>query len=470
MPTIGQTLYISLISFLNFILLVAPTHTIQPQSVFPTLRQQEISVIGNRAGVLAMGNTVALIVFSSRNNALLYVTDWSHGTFLLLHRWLGYWAIFHSALHSVMLWVFYDFFGDYKTESATLYWKWGIVSTVAVCVLWPASLLVVRQRFYEAFLAIHQVFALVFLIGYYYHIWYRFEYNWGYEIWMFIACGIWSLDRLIRLARIAFQGRKTAVISNIEGSDGEYMRIEVHDASVQDIVYICFPTLSWKFWETHPFSVLSSTAYEERRVESDDQQMPHAQVTLEKEPIHDIRSPDPISPVKVKRATFLVRVRSGFSRKLSDRVKAANGRVSMPILLEGSYKSSTYSQLSQCKSLLCIAGGAGITTVLPILQASQSRPARLFWGLRNDSLRDGMSSLLDALPENVDVTTKVGERLDIAAIVEEELKVQTDVKGLVGVVVSGPPGMADDVRMAVAAIGRSQARQQFVFIDEGFSW
>ncbi|KAF7557228.1 hypothetical protein G7Z17_g761 [Cylindrodendrum hubeiense] len=221
-PTRGQFLYIALISFLNVVFLVAPYYTIQPQSNFASLHEQEVSLIGNRAGVLALGNMVALFVFSSRNNVLLYLTDWSHGTFLLLHRWLGYWTILLTVLHSVMLLAYYMLFGDYSSEFKELYWSWGIVGTVAVVAIWPASVLVVRQKAYELFLVTHQVLALLFLIGFYYHIWYCFTYNWGYEIWMFIASGIWALERLVRIIRIFSKGLNTAVISAVEGSQGDY--------------------------------------------------------------------------------------------------------------------------------------------------------------------------------------------------------------------------------------------------------
>lgn len=70
-PTRCQSLYIAIISFLNFVFLLAPYHMIQPQSSFASREEQEHSVIGNRAGVMALGNMVVLFVFSARNNVLL---------------------------------------------------------------------------------------------------------------------------------------------------------------------------------------------------------------------------------------------------------------------------------------------------------------------------------------------------------------------------------------------------------------
>jgi len=70
-PTRGQSLYVFVISFPNITLLLAPYHMIQPQSNFASREEQEHSTIGNRAGVMALGNMVVLFVFSARNNVLL---------------------------------------------------------------------------------------------------------------------------------------------------------------------------------------------------------------------------------------------------------------------------------------------------------------------------------------------------------------------------------------------------------------
>lgn len=211
--TRGQSLYIFTISFLNIIFLLAPYCMIQPQSNFASREKQEHSIIGNRAGVMALGNMVVLFVFSARNNLLLWVTDWSHSTHVLLHRWLGYWTIIHTVVHSIMLLEYYKKYGDYDMEQAKLYWIWGIVGTVAVAAIWPASLLIIRQKSYEVFLTLHHVFVIIFLVGFYYHIWYCYTYNWGYEIWAFISIAIWAIDRLWRLIRKFLNGVRTAVVT-----------------------------------------------------------------------------------------------------------------------------------------------------------------------------------------------------------------------------------------------------------------
>ena len=64
----------------------------------------------------------------------------------------------------------------------------------------------------------------------------------------------------------------------------------------------------------------------------------------------------------------------------------------------------------------------------------------------------------------VEVLTRVGERFDLGGLVEEA----SAVEGSLAVVVSGPPGMADEVRLAVTKVaGRGR---EVVFVEESYSW
>ncbi|TLD23721.1 hypothetical protein PspLS_06922 [Pyricularia sp. CBS 133598] len=495
-PTRGQVLYIGLISVLNFVLLVTPYYYVYPNSTYPIRRNQDLATIGNRAGSMAMGNAAALFLFSARNNVLLWLTDWSHGTFLLLHRWLGIWTILLTVVHSCLLLATYVEYGHYAMELARLYWHWGIVGTVAAVALWPTSVLALRRAAYELFLPLHQFLAILFLVGYYYHIWYLYQYQWGYEIWVWIAVGFWALDRVLRLVRMAVKGRRTAQISAVEGSDGEYLRIDVDGVRSGGVVYLCFPTLRWMFWENHPFSVVSSEATDVAVTEEPEApetttspSLEKADSQTEKSPTGVVSIPSPTSPPQNRlvastsrksshpRTTIIVRTRSGVTARLAARLAAstAGTPLRLPVLIEGSYRysGSAERRLGGCASVLCVAGGVGVTAVLPLLlrstfSASSSRPrSRLVWGVRDGSLPAALAPELAALQNaGVEVETTVGKRVDVAAVLEHEVLAGG---GLLGVVVCGPPGMADEVRAKVAQLGRS-GRRAVVFVDEAFSW
>jgi predicted ferric reductase len=432
---------------------------------------------------MAMGNVVALMLFSGRNNPLLYVTDWSYATYLLMHRWLGYWAVAHTIIHSCMLWGYYIRAGTYAAEVARAYWTWGIVGTVGVCALIPLSMGWMRKRAYEGFVVMHGALTVVFLVGYYYHIWYVYGYNWGYEIWMFAAAGIWALERLMRVIRMGLQGTCTTVVSEVLDTDGEYIRIVIENKDLKrGVAYLCFPTLRWQFWETHPFSVSGA-------VEADSEELEEFEAspagrsgpcdTNEKEATkHTIASTsiDRAETLTRKGSTvFFARARSGITRVLAAKALAAGGRsIRLRVLIDGPYKYSSHndSQIDRCSSILCIAGGVGITACLPFLKKNNAEECKLFWSSRQSGLVAGVAHTLRALPSNVKVEITVGKRLDLDAVLSEEMAEGDGTKrGPLAIVVSGPPGLANDVRFKVTQIGRhSGSNRQYMLVDEAFSW
>jgi hypothetical protein len=479
LPNRGQTLYILLISFLNLTLLIAPYTITQPQASFTSRDNQLLSVVGNRAGTMAMGNVVALILFSSRNSVLLYLTDWSYGTYLLLHRWLGYWTVIHTVIHSCTLWSYYVKAGTYSAELLRQYWIWGIVATVAVCAIVPLSLLQVRQRFYEFFLASHVALSLVFLVAYYYHIWYVYTYNWGYEIWMFVAAGIWALERIVRVGRMVRQGSRTAVVSMIPESDGDYMQIEIEGKVLDSgIAYLCFPTLSWRFWATHPFSVsgcITSMQQElvplSRPSSGDDLH----EKGLATSTIVTTAVSGTAQHFSNSKTSFFVRTRSGITKLLANKAASSETKhARLRILIDGPYSHSghVHTQLVQCSSILCIAGGVGITACLPYITQAGTKDTKLFWSSRKHGLVTALAPTLNAFPPNVKVETLIGQRFDFEAIIFKELvDLDGGEQGPLGIVVSGPPGLADDVRATLTRIARDCAHSRaYALVDEAFSW
>lgn len=470
-PTRGQTLYISLVSILNIIFLLAPYVHHHPQSTFGSLAEQSLSIIGNRAGVMAMGNVVGVFLFSARNNVLFWITDWSHGTYLLLHRWLGYWAVFHTALHSIMLLEYYRRYGDYAAELAREYWVWGIVGTVAICAMVPTSFLAVRQKAYEVFLGAHVVLAVLFVVGYYYHIWFCYGYSWGYEIWGFVAAGIWATERLVRVVRMAWQGHRTATVTFVHDTEEEYLAIDVEGKPLKDgVAYLSFPTLDWRVWESHPFSVAfgrSSTAG------SDNNEPPTLAVTAGNDNKEFVVEPVAASTPRKPTTAFLARVRTGFTQRLSKKVAAAGGSLHLAVLVDGTYYHSgaATAELFRCTNIVYVAGGVGITALLPYLRQI-SKPSRLFWGSRRAGLASAIAPVLEQLPANVQVETSVGQRLALEGILYTALTTKAEADdGPVGIVVCGPAGMADQVRHKVVQLSRCPvATRPYVLVDEAFTW
>jgi hypothetical protein len=75
---------------------------------------------------------------------------------------------------------------------------------------------------------------------------------------------------------------------------------------------------------------------------------------------------------------------------------------------------------------------------------------------------------LEAIGASVETT--IGTRIDVREVVREEVMGRED-KGAVGIIVCGPPSMADDVRRAIGeVVGGGMAKREVLFIDETFSW
>jgi NAD(P)H-flavin reductase len=154
--------------------------------------------------------------------------------------------------------------------------------------------------------------------------------------------------------------------------------------------------------------------------------------------------------------------------KLAARVAA--GTVRIGVIVDGPYQHSgdVATQLKQCSEIVYIAGGVGITALLPYLRRF-TVPSQLFWGTRKPGLVAALESAFATLPASAVVDTAVGQRLDIDGILEKAL-VGKEEKPL-GIVVCGPAGMADHVRHKVVQLTRNgPAARPYVLVDEAFGW
>lgn len=308
---------------------------------------------------------------------------------------------------------------------------------------------------------------------------------------------VWGFDWIIRGIRVARNGVKTAHVTSI--SD-DYLRVDIPNLDAHGHVYLYFPTLNWRLWESHPFSVIGHSSFAGASTSTVRQEAPEQQETGAGQS-KEVASPSSTSVSSGDSAklgprctTLFIRLQTGTTMPLAAKAGLSTG---VPVLIESSYghqsavsshgglptPSSTYP------NLVVIAGGVGITAALPILDNARSLYAsqgskKLFWGVRSGSeaLVSSVQGLVRAsgtavqeiftpLPgmnttqwADVDVSVSVGERLDIRGLLEAELS--KDVGTLV--FVCGPAGLADDVRNTVTALGRHGALVQYA--EEAFAW
>ncbi|KAJ0420230.1 ferric reductase like transmembrane component-domain-containing protein [Aspergillus carlsbadensis] len=486
MPTRGQAFFIAYIVIINIVLCAAGIESARDSTWYKDREREIASYVSNRAGYLSFANIPLLVLYSSRNNVLLWITDWSHGTFLLLHRWIATIAVVQACLHSAIYLQIYDVDGTHTAESKLPYWFWGIIATLAMVLMIPASILPVRQRFYELFLAWHVFFFLLAMIGCILHIWYRYAWQWGYENWIYIALAIWGFDRVFRVLRLARYGARSAEVTVV---DGDYVKIVVRNVKAQGHVYLYFPTLTWRVWENHPFSVLGDTLVCRADVgnlttsnsTSSASSLEDKEGNSLKNPIDTIVAiddskiaPSAPSSTAVSRAdhhchrhdglTMYIRTHDGITSYIP-----RSGTTKLPVYVEtGYYPRSILSvDPAHTSNVLAFAGGVGVTALTSTLLQHRGYH-KLLWASRSEAL---VKSVREALGEDdysrLNAVVFTGRRMHIPSILEDEAARSPGVS--ITVIASGPAEMADEVRREVARVV-TQRGAVMSFAEESFSW
>jgi hypothetical protein len=87
---------------LNIIFTAVNMESRQPNAWYPTVWREIMAYVLFRTGVYAYIMAPLLFLFAGRNNILLWLTNWSHSTFLVLHRWIARIFTLQAILHSVI--------------------------------------------------------------------------------------------------------------------------------------------------------------------------------------------------------------------------------------------------------------------------------------------------------------------------------------------------------------------------------
>lgn len=463
-PTVGQGLYVIMFFILNIVLAAVNYESKQPHAWYATQRKEITAYIFYRTGVLAFVLAPLVILFSSRNNILLWMTNWSHSTFLLLHRWLARIFALQVLLHTLLALPLY-----YPMEAKKEYWIWGAVATVAVMILAVGSGLYVRLFAYEFFLISHILLSIFVLVGCWYHIKLWIGLTWGYETWLYAACAVWFFDRLARLGRVITTGARRAKVTDLGRG---YVRVDVAGirwgSEPGEHVYTYFPTLNpFRPWENHPFSVLQTALLRpscpSSKLDTVSSTTGSGHIDLEK---HNVSVTNAMEKQSANSPsvglTLLIKKSTGMTKYL----KAQNNLL---VFLDGPYPNNPTKEILRYDRLLLIGGGIGITSLLPY--AAHHWNVKLYWSLKENAkcLVEEVEGALSAIPER---EVRIGRRLDVGELLADEVESAGCGGGQkVGVVVSGPGGLCDDVRAGVVAVGKKEkGKMVFVLEVEAYSW
>ena len=461
-PTLGQSGYIAVILILNIVFLTINYKTEYPDEAMQWYRNhyQELMAYWMwRTGALAFCQLPILFLLSSRNNILLWLTNWSHSTYMLLHRWIARLFLLQTLLHSIISLVLYQNDGYYSSTVDTPLWYWGCVGTVAAVIVVLTSLLVIRQRAYELFLLTHIIMAVVCLVGCWYHVWADDEGDFGYETYLYATFAVWGFDRLARIVRMLQVGVKRATVMDIGPNIARVDVPGVRWFAPGQCVYVYFPTLHpLRPWENHPFSVIPTAVLHKRFYR--DEARPNSSPDVEKNQVITVK-PKP----NVQHEVFENSGVTMFIRKKTGMTGSLKTPTTLLTLLEGPYPCNPTKDVLQSDRLLLIGGGIGITGLLAFVRSHPN--VKLFYSVKvaDRCLVDVLANVLDQVHEKEIV---VGQRLDINGVFRLEAALG---HSKIGVVVCGPAGMCDDVRAVVARVGRETAGKcSFELEVDAFAW
>ena len=155
--------------------------------------------------------------------------------------------------------------------------------------------------------------------------------------------------------------------------------------------------------------------------------------------------------------TFFVKKGAGFTKKLQ-------AHTNLLTLVEGPYPNNSTAQVLRCDRLLLIAGGIGITAIVPFVANHWN--VKLSWSVSDkaECLVNELAGVLDCVEEK---DVREGSRLEITSLLAREAAAGWQ---MIGVVISGPPSFCDDAKAAVIAQARVSKATQFELEVEAYSW
>ena len=246
-PTRAETLILLAFTVLTAHFSIAKISAVDGDPIYPMKKQALFRYYGVRLGILASYLAPLSILFAGRNNVLQWFTRWEYSTFVMFHRWISrilvLLILIHSFAYGALLYL-------KRRHALENYVYWGIAGTVSGVAILVQGMLVLRRRWYEAFLALHILLAAIFIGGGCFHV-----ANLRFLSYYYCTACLWILDRVIRLQRIFLFGFPEAKVQLFEDLT---LKVTVPKPSLfrSEGGGHCFiHFLRWpSFWQSHPFT------------------------------------------------------------------------------------------------------------------------------------------------------------------------------------------------------------------------
>jgi predicted ferric reductase len=242
-----------------------------------------------------------------------------------------------------------------------------------------------RHRFYEIFVHSHIGAAIVYLGLMFWHAGMALD-SWDYlwatlAVWLFSLCG----RLLVKLKTPGFKGAE----ATLEDIDGEILKITIpaFEAFAKwkpgQHVFLRFPTISPV--DNHPFTIASAC---------DETYVTDRKGRTTRKPI-----------------LFLIKPQKGITKRLMKIAQQDASPRTRPVLIEGPYGGHHCQFEYRYEQMILVAGGSGITAVLPLLtdlsrkigrERTVIRQIKLIWAVKHKHalawVRDQLHEALTTAP------------------------------------------------------------------------
>lgn len=394
------TAYLTIFSFAGIVYDI----WITPISDHPDLHNTRTSLgpFADRVGVLAYALTPLSVMLANRESILSVLTGIPYQNFNFLHRWLGYIIVLQSIVHTIGWTVIEVRLYQPQPQVAQnwivqLYMIWGVIAMILLLMLYVLSLPpVIRLTGYEFFRKSHYVLAMVYIgacIG-----------HWQ-QLQCFLIPGIllWFVDRFARAVRTfllhynfvdgskrGFVAAHAAITTFPDAQEGDVVRLDFEhpqDAwSIGQHFYLCFPESS--IFQSHPFTPLNAPVAFNGRTR-------HSYVFRAKK-----GETKKVAQLAAKKLAATV-LPSPSGDDTQDKTALIP---TTPVVLTGPYGDCITRNVSPDVNVLCLAGGTGITYVLPTLlglkaPAASTRKLELVWVVRHAKDTEWIKPELEQLAE-----------------------------------------------------------------------
>ncbi|PGH28288.1 hypothetical protein AJ80_00179 [Polytolypa hystricis UAMH7299] len=466
-----------------------------------------VAELRGRSGNLAVINMVPLFILAGRNNPLIPLLHVSFDTYNLIHRWMGRIVVIESIVHTIAWLVNAVRGGGWEKTWYALridpFFTWGLVSTIAMAFLFLHSPSPIRHAFYETFLHLHQLAAMIAVVGLYLHL----DIDKLPQLpWLQFVIAMWGFDRVARFARLAYlnvsrrHGLTKVVVKALPGEASRVTFYLPRNVRIPpgSHVYAYLPRIS--LWMSHPFSVAwvekGDYAIPEGPISPSSSTTTESSFKKKDFAVLEKNSDRDFEPTCV---SLIVGARTGMTRQLYNAASACpNETLETTGFIEGPYSSHPTSFASY-GTVILFSGGAGITHhmmhVRQLLESAiegsvSTRRIYLIWSVRTSEhlvwVREFMDQILrmpnrrDMLvtklfvskPRSTHEVSSPSETLQMFpgrcrpdVVLEEVLPTRV---GATAVSVCGPGAFADEVR---ASVRRRLAKGIAIdFVEEAFTW